>query len=46
MIAIWKEIESTTLDNPNNVLKKCAAYFNDGYANDWNFPYTREKSSH
>jgi glycine cleavage system protein P-like pyridoxal-binding family len=26
-----KEIETATLDNSNNILKKCTSYFNDGY---------------
>ena len=45
MIAIRKEIESTTIDNPNNVLKNAPHTLMMVTANDWNFPYTREKAA-
>ena len=45
MIAIRKEIESATIDNPNNVLKNAPHTLMMVTANDWNFPYTREKAA-
>ncbi|MFV8333031.1 aminomethyl-transferring glycine dehydrogenase [Flavobacterium sp. GSP14] len=45
MIAIRKEIESATIDKPNNVLKNAPHTLMMVTANDWNFPYTREKAA-
>jgi glycine dehydrogenase len=45
MIAIRKEIESATIENPNNVLKNAPHTLMMVTANDWNFPYTREKAA-
>ena len=45
MIAIRKEIESATIDNPNNVLKNAPHTLMMVTANDWVFPYTREKAA-
>ena len=45
MIAIRKEIESATIDNPNNVLKNAPHTLMMVTANDWNFPYTRDKAA-
>ena len=45
MIAIRKEIESAIMDNPNNVLKNAPHTLMMVTANDWNFPYTREKAA-
>jgi glycine dehydrogenase len=42
MIAIRKEIESATLENPNNVLKNAPHTLMMVTANDWVF-HTREK---
>ncbi|MFV8355271.1 aminomethyl-transferring glycine dehydrogenase [Flavobacterium sp. XS1P32] len=45
MIAIRKEIESATIENPNNVLKNAPHTLMMVTANDWVFPYTREKAA-
>ncbi len=45
MIAIRKEIESAIIDNPNNVLKNAPHTLMMVTADDWNFPYTREKAA-
>ena len=45
MIAIRKEIEATTLDNPNNVLKNAPHTLMMVTTDNWNFPYTREAAA-
>ncbi|MES2577778.1 MAG: aminomethyl-transferring glycine dehydrogenase [Bacteroidota bacterium] len=45
MIAIRKEIEAATLDNPNNVLKNAPHTLMMVTTDTWNFPYTREAAA-
>ncbi|MDO8316286.1 MAG: aminomethyl-transferring glycine dehydrogenase [Flavobacterium sp.] len=45
MIAIRKEIETATLDNPNNVLKNAPHTLMMVTTDNWNFPYTREAAA-
>ena len=45
MIAIRKEIEAATLDNPNNVLKNAPHTLMMVTTDNWNFPYTREAAA-
>jgi len=45
MIAIRKEIEAATLDNPNNVLKNAPHTLMMVTTDSWNFPYTREAAA-
>ena len=45
MIAIRKEIETATVDNPNNVLKNAPHTLMMVTTDNWNFPYTREKAA-
>ena len=45
MIAIRKEIEEATLDNPNNVLKNSPHTLAMVTTDNWNFPYSREQAA-
>ena len=45
MIAIKKEIDSVTIEEPNNVLKNSPHTLQMLTADVWNFPYTREKAA-
>ena len=45
MIAIRKEIEEATLDNPNNVLKNSPHTLAMVTTDNWIFPYTREQAA-
>jgi glycine dehydrogenase len=45
MIAIRKEIETATIEEPNNVLKNAPHTLAMLTANDWNLPYTREQAA-
>ncbi|HRM46926.1 MAG TPA: aminomethyl-transferring glycine dehydrogenase [Flavobacterium sp.] len=45
MIAIRKEIEAATSDNPNNVLKNAPHTLMMVTTDNWSFPYTREKAA-
>ena len=45
MIAIRREIEEATLDNPNNVLKNSPHTLAMVTIDNWNFPYTREQAA-
>ncbi len=45
MIAIRKEIEVASVDNPNNVLKNAPHTLMMVTTDNWNFPYTREKAA-
>jgi glycine dehydrogenase len=45
MIAIRKEIETVTADNPNNVLKNAPHTLMMVTSDNWNFSYTREKAA-
>ena len=45
MIAIRREIEEATLDNPNNVLKNSPHTLAMVTTDNWNFPYTREQAA-
>lgn len=45
MIAIRKEIENATVDNPNNILKNAPHTLMMVTTDDWNFPYTREAAA-
>ncbi|MBG6187985.1 aminomethyl-transferring glycine dehydrogenase [Flavobacterium sp. CAN_S2] len=45
MIAIRKEIETATLDNPNNVLKNAPHTLMMVTTDNWVFPYTREAAA-
>lgn len=46
MISIRKEIEEASADDKNNVLKNAPHTLAMLTANDWNFPYTREKAAY
>jgi glycine dehydrogenase len=46
MIAIRKEIEEATLEEPNNVLKNAPHTLNMLTADTWVLPYTREKAAY
>jgi len=46
MIAIRKEIEEASADDKNNVLKNAPHTLAMLTANDWNFPYSREKAAY
>jgi glycine dehydrogenase len=45
MIAIRKEIEVATIDNPNNVLKNAPHTLMMVTADNWIYPYTREQAA-
>ena len=45
MISIRKEIEATTLDDKNNVLKNAPHTLGMLTSDVWNFPYSREKAA-
>ncbi|WP_445452793.1 aminomethyl-transferring glycine dehydrogenase [Flavobacterium sp. 25HG05S-40] len=45
MIAIRKEIEAATSEEPNNVLKNAPHTLTMLTSNDWNMPYTREQAA-
>jgi glycine dehydrogenase len=45
MIAIRKEIEAATMDNPNNVLKNAPHTLMMVTADNWIYPYTREQAA-
>ena len=45
MIAIRKEIETATLDNPNNILKNAPHTLMMATTDNWNFPYSREAAA-
>lgn len=45
MIAIRKEIENVTVDNPNNILKNAPHTLMMVTTDNWNFPYTREAAA-
>ena len=45
MIAIRKEIETATIDNPNNILKNAPHTLMMVTTDNWNFPYTREAAA-
>ena len=45
MIAIRKEIERATIDNPNNVLHNAPHTLAMLTTDTWNFPYTREQAA-
>ena len=45
MIAIRKEIEAATLDNPNNILKNAPHTLMMATTDSWNFPYSREAAA-
>ena len=45
MIAIRKEIETATIENPNNILKNAPHTLMMVTTDNWNFPYTREKAA-
>jgi glycine dehydrogenase len=45
MISIRKEIEMASAEDTNNVLKNAPHTLNMLTANDWHFPYTREKAA-
>lgn len=45
MIAIKKEIDATTKDNTNNVLKNAPHTLEMVTASNWDFPYSREKAA-
>tara|TARA_R110002051_G_scaffold45354_1_gene91310 strand:- start:35406 stop:38297 length:2892 start_codon:yes stop_codon:yes gene_type:complete len=46
MIAIRKEVDSATKDEPNNILKNSPHTLAMVTANDWVFPYTREEAAY
>ena len=46
MISIRQEIETTTKDNPNNILKNAPHTLELVTANSWNLPYTREAAAY
>lgn len=46
MISIRKEIEEASADDKNNVMKNAPHTLAMLTANDWNFPYTREKAAY
>ena len=46
MIAIRKEIETASADNPINVLKNAPHTLAMLTSNDWNMPYTREQAAY
>ena len=45
MIAIRKEIETATIDNPNNVLKNAPHTLMMVTTDTWTYPYTREQAA-
>jgi glycine dehydrogenase len=45
MIAIRKEIEASSIDEPNNVLKNAPHTLNMLTADSWTLPYSREKAA-
>ncbi len=45
LISIRKEIETSTKDDANNILRNAPHTLAMITANDWNFPYTREKAA-
>ena len=45
MIAIRKEIEAATLDNPNNILKNAPHTLMMATTDSWTFPYSREAAA-
>lgn len=46
LISIRKEIDEASADEPNNVLKNSPHTLAMLTANEWNFPYTREKAAY
>ncbi|MHA6281477.1 aminomethyl-transferring glycine dehydrogenase [Salinimicrobium sp. CAU 1759] len=46
LISIRKEIEEATAEEPNNVLKNAPHTLGMLTADEWNFPYTREKAAY
>ncbi len=46
LISIRKEIEEATAEEPNNVLKNAPHTLRMLTADEWNFPYTREKAAY
>ena len=46
MIAIREEIEEASSEEPNNVLKNAPHTLKMVTANEWNFPYSREKAAY
>jgi glycine dehydrogenase len=45
MISIRKEIEASTKEDANNILRNAPHTLVMATANDWNFPYTREQAA-
>ena len=45
MISIRKEIEASTIEDNNNVLKNSPHTLSMLTADSWNFPYTREQAA-
>jgi glycine dehydrogenase len=45
MISIRKEIEATSKEDANNILRNAPHTLAMATANDWNFPYTREQAA-
>ncbi len=45
MISIRKEIDGTTLDDPNNVLKNAPHTLSMVTSDNWDFPYSRQKAA-
>ena len=45
MISIRKEIEASSKDDANNILRNAPHTLAMVTANDWNFPYTREQAA-
>jgi glycine dehydrogenase len=45
MISIRKEIESSSKEDANNILRNAPHTLAMATANDWNFPYTREQAA-
>ena len=45
MISIRKEIEASTIDDANNILRNAPHTLAMVTANDWVFPYTREQAA-
>ena len=45
MISIRKEIEASTKEDANNILRNAPHTLAMATANDWNFPYTREQAA-
>ena len=45
MISIRKEIETTTIDNANNILKNAPHTLMMVTSDTWSFPYSREQAA-